>query len=268
MRNEDPEEFFQRELNKRQVQLMDQQIAQGNSQTMESNQISTGENEGLVKEQLDMGKDIERIDKLLRGWHVVQTSSGEKWEAPTNEDLIILSDQGIHYFRQILANYVHKGTMLSAFEVEDVNQKMHDLANQINDDIFTSYELLFKMPSVERCKEELDKRLANKVKVKQFINELVGKNVEEEELKEEVLREMEWNLEIELGRIRDKLFNDKLKRFSSYLLWIEDIIHSTYQRAVGGQERRSLRQHMQITENVGAIGMPEQKGGMLSWKRK
>jgi hypothetical protein len=267
MKEKDPQEYFEKELAKRQLQQMDQQIAIGNSQMMDQHQLSDVESVSLVKEQLDLGKDIERIDKLLRGWTLVQTQQGEKWEEPKNEDLIILSEQGIHYFRQILANYVHKGTMLSHYEQDDILQKMHDLANQINDDIFISYETLFKMPSVKRCTKELKKRIENKSEVKKFARELLGQPVNETEIKSQVMKEMEINLEIELTKIKDKLFNDKLKRFSSYLLWIEDLIHSTYQRAYNGAERRTLRQHMQITETTGAVGIPEQKGGMLQWRK-
>jgi len=268
MRRIDPQEYYEQELAKRQIDLANSQINASNMQVMDANQLNKEENENLVKQQLDLGKEINRIDKLLRGWTLIQTEKGEEWKKPDNEDLIILSDAGLHYFRQLITNYAHKGTILSNYDEETIQEKMRDLANQINDDIFLSYESFFMMPSLERCYEELKKRLSDRAKIRRFAYEILGKDVNEVEVNQQILQEMEMNLEREINQIRDKLFEDKLKRFSAYLLWVEDLIHSCYQRALKGEERRGLRRTININENRGGFEMPNDKKGILSWVRK
>ena len=66
---------------------------------------------------------------------------------------------------------------------------------------------------------------------------------------------------------------EKRKMYSVIVREVQDTVHDTYLRAYGGQERRSLRQHMHISENVGnSLNLQQQQGGSklnpLNWLRR
>jgi len=53
----------------------------------------------LIKEQLDLGPELKRMDYLLRSYTLVDGN----WVAPSDENLIVLSDYGVHIIREFLA---------------------------------------------------------------------------------------------------------------------------------------------------------------------
>jgi uncharacterized protein Usg len=270
MSQETAQEYFEREISK--AQLQNEQLSmQNNMLAMGQQGKLTEEKEpGMIKEQLSLGEELKTIDYLLRSFTLETNEQGSKWVAPENEDMVILSPYGIHLFRESMAWYLNKNTLLSAYETEEVLDKMRDFATTLNDAIFLEYELIFQMPTLERCVKELKKRIQDKVTVKKFAMELMGKEIDTKTAVSEVIGEMEGKVEKELLKVRQKLMKNKYKRFTSLLRFVQDTVHSAYNRALGGQERRSLRQHMQITETKGQMAMPtQQKGGLFSgWGKK
>lgn len=218
----------------------------------------------MVKDQLDLGEELERIDYLLRGYSL-ETKDGETtWTKPENTDMIILSDYGVHLIRNTIAWYLNKNTLLSNYDEDTIRHKMEDFASDLNDTIFMEYEKVFQYPSPEDCQKILDERISNKVKLKLYTLKTMGKNSgekEEKEIRQEVLSEMEMTMEKELERIKQQVIKNKLKRFMIIIREIQDAVHSTYNRAYQGQERRSLRQHMHISETTGGFTVPPQQGG-------
>jgi len=255
-------EYFQKELQKSELQKA--QMSLGNQA-----QMIPQADPGIIKEQLDLGDELKRIDFLLRSYSLVtDPNTGQsKWAKPDNEDLIILTDYGVEYFREYIAWYINKNTLLSNYEEETILDKMRDIAHQINDGIFNQYEKIFLYPSFDRVTQELKDRIKRKEKTRKFVYEILGKEVSEEEITREILAEAEGNIEKELSKIRQKLMKDKLKRFPDILRKVQDTIHSAYLRALGGQERRSIRQNIQITETKGGFSMPdtENKKGRERW---
>lgn len=221
---------------------------------------------GIIKEQLSLGEELEVIDHLIQS-HTLEYDSKqnkEVWKAPTDEDFIIFSDYGVHLFRQIISAYLNKNTLLSNYQPEIINTKMLDIATTINDEVLLSYEKIFYKPTIERCEKEITRDIDEKLKIKKMAMETLGLAYDEGMEKAKVIKEMEYQLEKRILNIRQKLFKDKLKKFSVILRLIQDIIHSTYNRAELGQERRSLRQHMQVTETTGGLNMPiPEKKGLL-----
>jgi len=53
-----------------------------------------------------------------------------------------------------------------------------------------------------------------------------------------------------MSKIKEMYQKEKLKGFEHLMRTIQDTVHSAYLRAWNGQERRSLRQHMHISESV------------------
>ena len=248
------------ELEQAEMQIREAQLKADRNQLNSSQQdIMLQEREkGMVSEQLDVTEILENIHNLLQG-NVLQKDerTGElTWFSPEDEDMIILSEHGINYIMGAVQWYLNKNTLLSNYDDEQINAKMEDLGNTINDDIFMEYDKMFLYPSLNSCKTELRKRIKAKVDVRKFALELMGKEANEKEIEDVILKEMEERIIKEMEVIKEQKMKNKLKRFESLIRFIQDTIHSAYQRAWKGQERTTLRQHIHISENKGGGFMP------------
>jgi len=230
---------------------------------------------GMIAEQLDMGEELERIDYLLRGFTIERNEIGDTvWTKPKTNDMVILSEYGVHLIRNTIAWYLNKNTLLSNYDEETINHKMEDFANDLNDTIFMEYEKIFQYPTLQDCKDILRDRIQKKTELKVFSRELLnGKELNSEEkkqIKDKILAELEPIIEKELEKIKQQVIKEKLKRFLLTIREIQDAIHSTYLRAWKGQERTTLRQHIHISETKGTpvVQQPQVSPNPVSWFRR
>lgn len=225
----------------------------------------------LVKEQLSLSNEIETIEHLLRGEVLKRVNGVQDWVKPEDSSMIILTEHGVHLIMNTILFYLNKNTLLSNYTEEIIAQKMEDFATALADVIFMEYEKVFNYPTFEQCKKELNERLERKKELRKFALELVGKEINEEEIKKEFIKEIEGNIEREISKIKEQIIKNKLKRFELLIRVVQDCVHSTYLRALNGQERRTLRQHITVTENVGSA-MPIHTGrsskGVMGMFRK
>jgi hypothetical protein len=220
---------------------------------------------GLIREQLSLANETETIENLLRGRMLKEDKNGNvRWEDPTDSDMIILTEYGVHLIMNTVHFYLNKNTLLSNYETDIILQKMEDFATSLADVVFMEYEKVFRYPTFDECKEKLMARIDAKVQLRKFANELLGKQINERKIKQEFLDEMEDKIEKEISKIKEQIMKNKLKRFDILIREVQDAVHSTYLRAWNGQERRTLRQHITVNENVNApIQMPKRDRGML-----
>ena len=241
---------------------------------MQQESILAHQDKSMIQEQLDLTDELDRIDYLLRGYVVERNDeTGEsKWAKPTNNESIILSDYGVHLIRNTIAWYIHKDTLLSNYDEVTINHKMEDFASDLNDTIFMEYEKVFQYPSFEDCKKQMAERVANKKNLRMYSLEILGKTISDEkkkEIEQQILKEMEPTIQKELEKIKLQIMKNKLKRFMILIRCIQDIVHSTYLRALNGQERKTLREHIHISETKGGGLMPQQqKSGILGYFKK
>lgn len=211
---------------------------------------------GMISEQLDVSEILNNMYYLLKGWVLVRTPNGMMgWEAPKDNDMVILSDHGVNYILGAVQWYVNKNTLLSNYEDEQILSKMEDFATTITDNVFMDYEHMFSFPTLEDCKKELESRIRKKIDIKIFAAKLAGITRNEEEVKKEILKEMEGRIEREMAIISQQKIKSKLKRFESIIRFVQDTVHSAYNRAWNGQERRTLREHIHITESKGGMNL-------------
>lgn len=233
--------------------------------------MMNSQNASMIKEQLDLSEELERIDYLLRGYTTeIDSKTNEvNWVKPTDNGMVILSDYGVHLVRNTIAWYINKDTLLSNYDDETIKGKMEDFSSDLNDTIFMEYEKVFQYPSFEDCKKELDARIDNKTKLRVYAQEILGKKLSEadkDEITNAIKRDIEPIIERELDKIKQQIMKNKLKRFMLLIRVIQDIVHSTYNRALAGQERKTLREHIHISETKGnmPISMPSQEGWFSS----
>lgn len=248
MMNQEEQKFLQMQEEELEVaRLNDQQSKVSMAQQMMDTQ---SQERGLIKEQLDLSEELDTIEHLLRGHVLTHTENGREWKKSNDPDMMILTDHGIYLIMNTIMFYVNKNTLLSNYDQPTINKKMYDFSTDLADTIFMEYEKVFKYPSFKECKEALIQRLDKKTELRMFALELNGIQGDEDEIKEQFIEEIEEKIESEIAKIREQVIKNKLKRFLIIMRQIQDTIHSTYLRAYAGQERKTLRQHIHISENV------------------
>jgi len=204
----------------------------------------------ILKEQLDLSGELDRIDHLLRGHILKPDENGlPQWTEPTNKDLILLTEEGINYINWAIQWYLTKNLLLSNYDVDTINAKMEDISTTIADALFMKYDTYFREPTLDECKEEIEKRISKRIEIRKFAAELSGVEIDEKEIRNEILKDMEGRIERELTTIKEQKTKNRLKLYESLIRFIQDSIHSTYLRAFGGQERRTIRQHIHVSES-------------------
>ena len=251
-----------KELEKLEMQVKQAQLEADSHKLNSSRQdvIMQEQDKSMITEQLDVSEILTNLHYLLRGYifGYVEEAKQMGWIAPKNNDMVILSETGATYIEGMIQAYVNKNTLLSNYDEDTIIYKMEDFANTINDRLFMNSELMFCYPTLEDCKEEITKRIQNKIDIKKFANELLGIKTSDEDLRKEVLKEMEDRLEHEFQVVREQKIKSKLTSFDSVIRMVQDTVHSAYLRAWNGQERRTLREHIHITESKGGLGVQQE----------
>jgi len=247
----------QQQAQMQQAQGRINQLRQSEQETfLEKNEKS------LIKEQLDLSEELERINFLLKGY--VWDIDLNKWMEPTDDEMVVLTDYGVHLIMNTIQWYINKNTLLSNYDEMTILSKMEDFATALADVVFMEYEKIFKYPSFEDCGKVLTARVDQKIEVQVFSAKLQDKKIEEKDVRKEIIDEMKGRIEMELTKIREQIIKNKLKRFELVIREVQDAVHSTYLRAWNGQERKTLREHVHITETKGMNFNQQQQGGNLN----
>ena len=257
---------YQTELSKAQIEAGQQGLA-----VAQQEQFLQNQDKSMIKEQLDLTDEITRIDYLIKGYSLEPSSDGQlEWVAPTNKDMQIFSEYGIHLIRNTICWYLNKNLLLSNFDDATIRKKMWDFTNDLIDTIFMEYEKVFITPTVKECIEVLKDRIGRRTDITCYAREVAGLEVNREEIMGSKFKELENRIEGELEKIKQQIIKSKLKRYVLIVRTIQDAIHTTFMRAWKGQERATLRQHTHISESRGnGIFQQEQKsGGIWPWGRK
>lgn len=245
-----PEEYFEQQ--ERELAIARQQAStnniQQNAMAMQLGEDSTN----LIKEQLSLENEIESIKYLLQGYTLESDDEGiQRWTKPKDKEMVVLTTYGVELIMNAILFYLNKNTLLSNYDEPTIFQKMEDFSTSLVDSVFMEYEKVFQYPTLEECKEVLDQRLKRKVDTKIFSLKIKGENFDEK-LERKITQQFlsELDIENELEKIKQQIIKNKLKRFDLLMRVVQDSVHSTYLRALNGQERRTLRQHITVSENV------------------
>ena len=97
--------------------------------------------ENLIKWQLDLREELERIDHMLRGHQLKFDDKGNLvYTDPTDSDLIPFNEHGVQMLLNVISFYLNRNTILSNYDEETINWKVYDIGNEITDLIFMKYE--------------------------------------------------------------------------------------------------------------------------------
>jgi len=257
------------EIEEQQDAMMQQQFAQSQQGQINQARVIEEQERSMIKEQLDLNDELAMIEHLLKGDVVKITDGIPDWSTPEDKEMIILSDYGIHLIMNTIKFYINKNTLLSNYDEDTILIKMKDFANDLNDTVFMEYEKVFQYPTIEDCKKLLNERIARRIELRIYSLQQRGEKINEEEIGKRIRAEIR-DVEIEIEKIKEQLVKNKLKRYMILIRTVQDAVHSTYLRAYQGQERRSLRQHMNITEVRGGSqgGQMPSRVNPFKWGKK
>lgn len=228
---------------------------------------------GLAEAQLEVDSIKSEIYHLLRQDILEETPKGSgkfDWVKIKKVRERILSDSGVDRIMQVIHFYINKNTLLSNFDEKQINRLMLRFIREMNDLILLKYQLLFRQPTFEECKEIILEKIDDKKKMRMFAFEIMGKEFDEEVIKKNLLEEMEKTLETEMEKIRREQRKEKLRDYGLIIAQLEIMVYASLNRAYRGEERGSLRRHMNVNELIGGRpNLPQSsKGGIFEWGKK
>jgi len=226
---------------------------------------------GIAEAQLEVNEIILELYQIIEGKKLRIGEYGQmEWGKADGTYLKIFSEYGVQKIMHIVKNYINKNTLLSNFNTEQINKVMLTVTTELNDLILLKYEDFFHVPSFEECKTILEERMKTKEDLRKYALELMGKEVNSDEVKREIKEEMERGIEHEIQKIREEERRRRLKEYGSITSYIEHQILTTLNRAYKGEERGSLRRHTSLSE-VSTTGMPQTPkvgGGIFPWSKR
>lgn len=239
----------------------------GNSATLgaAANAYLNEQNQALAEKQLNVKGMRAECYYILSQFKWNPGENGEEWTAPADKSKNILTDEGVDRFMQIIHFYINQSNLLSNFGDDEIKYLMQKFLLELNDLVLLKYEFLFREPTIEQCEEILHQRIENKVKMKVINCKLYKQLYDENKIRDEFSKEI--NTEYELKKIRIEQRKQRLREFSMILAQLEVIVLGALNRALGGEERGSLRRHTQMLEMLGAGSTQQAKetGGMFKW---
>jgi hypothetical protein len=138
------------------------------------NLFNSEQEENLIRWQLDLREDLDRIYHLLKGDILNITEDGEQNYLPSsNPNLRPFNEFGVQMIMNVMQFYLNRNTILSNYDEDTILWKVHDFGVELSDLIFNKYEEM--MVTIESDDHEVIKEhIAEKIKLyPMIIKELV-----------------------------------------------------------------------------------------------
>ena len=131
------EEAYIQELQRRN-QLADQKT--GQVQQSMAAMFSSEQHVNLVKWQLDIEEELERMEHLLKGHIPKVDNKGNAFFEEAPEDQRLFNEKGVREILKILSWYLNKNIILSNFDEDQINLRVHQFSRVLTDFILFNYE--------------------------------------------------------------------------------------------------------------------------------
>jgi|SRR3990167_2481697 len=222
----------------------------------------------IAEAQLEVESTLERIYHKIKQDTYKDVGEGRMdWVSLKDEKKRILTEEGVERIMQSMGFYINKENLLSNFSEEQINRIMLTFRLALSANFYMKYATIFRQPTLEECKNILQKRLDERKEIKMFASEIMGLKPNEEEIEGEILKEVENKIEKELQKIREEKRRENLREWELLFEELSQMIFATLNRAWKGEERGSLRRHTNISEVLGRTSPIQQEGGRFKWLR-
>ena len=159
------EQEYQNVVSELQNQL---EIEKGKTNQLAQSQLSIfnhEEQENLIRWQLDLKEDMDRIYHLLKGHKLEIDQQGNLYYIEQKDpNLQPFNEFGVQLIMNVMAFYLNRNTILSNYDDDVINWKVYDLGNELADLIFNRYEDMM-ITITSRDREEVKDHLQDKIKL-------------------------------------------------------------------------------------------------------
>lgn len=104
--------------------------------------ISGGQQDNLIKWQLELDSILERVEHMLRGDKPKFIQGNLIFIPSENPQEVILNDFGVAEVMRVLSMYLNRNTILSNYDETTINWKVYDFGNEIADLFYLKYEAM------------------------------------------------------------------------------------------------------------------------------
>jgi len=201
------------------------------------------EQDNLIRWQLDLKDDLDRLKHLLKGDEINYDSKGNVvFTEPKDKNLIPFNNYGVQAIMNIMSFYINKNTILSNYDEQVIKWKVHDFGIDLNDFLFNSYEDMMITLDVKKEIESLIRKKVIKLKNGRYVTAVHYDKgeIQYQELGDSVMKYVTEILEDHLKQ--------KIKKIPMIHRELVDSVHSAYNRAFNGGERESLRTARTVTQ--------------------
>lgn len=119
--------------------------------------------DNLIRWQLDLKEDLDRIYHLLKGDSIGYDDEGNiAYLEQQNPDLMPFNKFGVDLLMQIMSFYLNRNTILSNYGEDTIRWKVKDFGDEVTDLIFNRYEdMMVTIPDkdVDVIKEHLREKI-------------------------------------------------------------------------------------------------------------
>jgi len=135
-----PPNYYEQMISGLQQENSDQQRQMGEMAQNMSN-FANNPQENLVRWQLDISEDLDRIYHLLKGDIIEIDSEGNIiYKEQPNPDLRPFNHHGVQLIMNIMSFYLNRNTLLSNYDEVTINWKVLDFSKRIRDFVLDKYK--------------------------------------------------------------------------------------------------------------------------------
>lgn len=180
---------------------------------------------GTIIYQLDFSEELDKLYHLLRGDVMIN----EKWQENTDYRMKIYTDLGIKEIMNKLHPYLSKHITLGYYEEDQINEKMLIFTRSLINFVMNRYQDFFLYPKASEMYNN----------IKEIINENPKgyEDINDNELYEKC---KEWS---------KRELQTKLNHFKVTIIFIKDLVHASYIRALKGQTHKGITRSYYVSEN-------------------
>lgn len=223
----------------------------------------------IADAQLEVDVTLDKLYHMLKQDRWIEKGEEQMaWQPLELQERRTLTDEGVEKIMQVMRFYINKENLLSNFSEEQINRIMLTFCLSLNANFFMTYNNLFRQPDFDECKRILETRLREKASIKKYALDIMGKESNEEEIFQDILKDVEYRIEKEISKIREEKRKENLREWEMLFHQLEQMVLATLNRAWRGEERGSLRRHTSISEVLGRQLPPQNPqggGGRFGW---
>jgi hypothetical protein len=241
------------------------QVQQQGNMNAQAQMYQQEQDRGLAEAQLECERILKKIRHLLKQDVKVFDAKGKLYWKETQDKDRTLTELGVNRIMQTMECYINKESLLSNYDEKIINRRMLELSLALNGLFYAKYELYFRTPTIEEAVNIIKDRIQDKIKIRSYAHEIMGREHDKKQIEKETVAEMEKIIDTEIEKVQKQRMKLNLAEYELLFVELIAMVESVHQRAWKGEERGSLRRHTSISEVIGQMPQQKKEGGFFKW---